>query len=407
MGAALRNGKFAIPLLAFVAACGSASDDASKGTMGTAETSGSGSLGTGTGSGSEMGTGSFEGTSSSSAATSGGASVGTTSSGTGAGPGSADTAGGVAGPRGGGFADAGIPVAPGTLTAGAWDDNRNFDLFTAYRAKIVSQQTPGVLPFVDAAHEAVRDASLVAPTPRETLDISFVIDTTGSMGDEIRYLQGEFLAISKTVAMKYPNAAPRWSLVLYRDVGDQYVVRPFDFTADPTVFQSELAAQSAGGGGDFPEAPEQGLAAMEALAWRAEPNAAKVAFWVADAPHHDTNAVAFAATLDKIRTKGVHVYPVASSGIDEFTELTMRTVAQYTLGRYLFLTNDSGVGGDHKLPSIPCYFVTKLDNAILRMVDIELTGVYHEPVSSEVVRVGGNPQNGACVLGTGQTVTVF
>ena len=50
----------------------------------------------------------------------------------------------------------------------------------------------------------------------------------------------------------------------------------------------------------------------------------------------------------------------------------MRSAAQLTGGRYLFLTDDSGVGGEHKEPNIPCYFVTRLDHAILRMVDIEM-----------------------------------
>jgi hypothetical protein len=96
------------------------------------------------------------------------------------------------------------------------------------------------------------------------------------------------------------------------------------------------------------------------------------------------------------------VYPVASSGIDEFTELTMRTSAQLTGGRYLFLTNDSGIGGNHKEPSIPCYFVTRLDHAILRMVKIEMSGAYSEPTSEQIIRTGGNPQDGACQLESGE-----
>ncbi len=85
----------------------------------------------------------------------------------------------------------------------------------------------------------------------------------------------------------------------------------------------------------------------------------------------------------------------------------MRTAAQLTLGRYIFLTNDSGVGDSHKEPSIPCYFVTRLDAAIARMVDIELTGTYREPAPAEVIRTGGNPQNGACKLESGTEVTIF
>ena len=73
-----------------------------------------------------------------------------------------------------------------------------------------------------------------------------------------------------------------------------------------------------------------------------------------------------ANSLRVTRDQGVHVYPVASSGVDELTELSMRSAAQLTGGRYLFLTDDSGVGGEHKEPSIPCYVVTKLDDALLR-----------------------------------------
>ena len=85
----------------------------------------------------------------------------------------------------------------------------------------------------------------------------------------------------------------------------------------------------------------------------------------------------------------------------------MRTAAELTGGRYLFLTDDSGVGGSHKEPTIPCYFVTKLDTAIVRMVDIELSGKYREPDADEILRTGGNPTSGACTLGSGDTVLVF
>jgi len=410
-----------IPLSALVFACGSsdgssqvpASGDTITGS-GTTAGSGSSTVATGStgvgsgGSGSDIGTPAGTGTTTGGSGptttgvtTGGGTATGAGGSGFGGGGGSSGVGGAGGGPP------PGPVIQPGILTAGVWDDNRNFSRFMSYRSTLQAQQLPGLLPIADANHAAAHDASLVAPGPRTTLDISFVIDTTGSMGDEIAYLKSEFLAISNTVKNNYPNAAPRWSLVLYRDVGDEYLVRPFDFSPDAQVFQNNLAAQNAGGGGDFPESPERGLGAMTQLAWRADAATARIAFWVADAPHHDQNAPAMAAAIGQARAQGIHIYPVASSGIDEFTELTMRTAAQVTLGRYLFLTNDSGVGGPHKEPSIPCYFVTKLDSAILRMVDIELTGAYHEPAPAEIIRTGGNPQNGACKLDSGAEVFVF
>lgn len=303
-----------------------------------------------------------------------------------------------------------IAVAPaqsGTLTAGTWDDNRNFERFSAYRADPVRKSLPGVLPLTDDEFAAAHAVFSQPATARAQLDVALVIDTTGSMGDELSYLQTEFVAISRSIEAKYPNAAQRWALVLYKDVGDEYLTRYFDFRVDAEEFRKNLAAQSAGGGGDFPESPEAAFEVLNQLGWRSDAGVAKLAFWVADAPHHDQNAAKFAETLRTAHGQNIHVYPVASSGVNDFTELTMRSAAQLTGGRYMFLTSDSGVGGAHKEPTIPCYFVTKLDDAILRMVDIELTGSYREPEAAKVIRTSGDPAAGICTLASGQTVQVF
>ena len=316
-------------------------------------------------------------------------------------------AGGAA--EGGAGSDAPAPAPPqtGLLTAGAWDDNRNFERFLGYRSALAAERLPGLLPILEPELRTAHDALGTSLAAHDTLDISLVVDTTGSMGDEIAYLQAEFAGISSTIAAQHPNAKQRWSLVTYRDVGDDYVVKTVDFQTDAEQFRLELAKQHAGGGGDIPEAPDQGMAALPQLAWRSGDNNARLAFWVADAPHHADKATAMAAALRDVRDLGVHVYPVAASGVDELTELSMRTAAQLTGGRYLFLTNDSGIGDDHKEPTIPCYFVTSLRSAILRMVDIELSGKYHEPSATEVIRTGGDPQDGACNLGSGEQVFVY
>ncbi|WP_437730613.1 vWA domain-containing protein [Sorangium sp. So ce1335] len=323
----------------------------------------------------------------------------------GSGTGGGGGVGGAGGGGGGGGSGGG--VQPGTLTAGVWDDNRNFDFFLSYRSGLYAQQLPGLLPFTEADHQAAHSLFAAPPGERETLDVSLIIDTTGSMGDEITYLQTEFIALSDAIFARYPNAAQRWSLVVYKDTEDDYVVRWFDFRDDPVEFQQKLAAQAADGGGDFPEAPDMALSTASDLSWRTDDATARLAFWVADAPHHDDNASAMADGIQALKDRGVHVYPVASSGVDELTEITMRSAAQLTGGRYLFLTDDSGVGGAHKEPTIPCYYVTKLDRAILRMVDVELSGVYREPEPSEILRTGGDPLEGACALSSGVEVLAY
>jgi len=296
-------------------------------------------------------------------------------------------------------------VPSGVLTAGAWDDNRNYDFFKSYLDTKTS--LAGAPPIAQADRDSAAALFAGARAPRQRLDLAIVIDTTGSMTDEAAYLQSEFQSISAAIASDFPAADQHWALVAYRDIGDAYVTMPFDFTSSLGSFVTSLGTLSADGGGDFPESPDKGLAAMNALSWRSDPDVARLAFWIADAPAHDDKGPAMAQDFAASRQRDIHLYPVSASGTDDLLELTMRSGAQLTGGRYLFLTNDSGIGDPHKEPEIPCYFVTKLGAAIVRMVSIELSGVYHEPDPSEILRTGGDPKNGSCTLTSGQQVSVF
>lgn len=262
--------------------------------------------------------------------------------------------------------------------------------------------------FVDA--KAGDDAATVTlsdvATAPMALDVAVVIDTTGSMSDEITYLRSELSGIAASVRARWPSASQRWAIVAYKDDGDTYVVQTKDFVADADAAQAEIAALSASGGGDYPEAPDQALQKTMALSWRPG-NVARLAFWIADAPHHPGREGTLVEALKVAREKGVHVYPIAASGADALTELSMRTAAQLTLGRYLFVTDDSGIGGTHKEPEIPCYYVTRLSAAMGRMIGLEMTGTYVGPTKEEILRVGGDPKDGRCTLSSGQQVGIF
>jgi hypothetical protein len=290
----------------------------------------------------------------------------------------------------------------GMLTAGVWDDNLNFDWFTAYRSAFLESQPAGAPSYSLESHEAAHELWSQSQAPKAAIDISLVIDTTGSMGDELGYLQTEFRALATTIETEYANSDQRWSLVVYRDDYDTYTVRYFDFRSDVEEFRQVLAEQSFDGGGDYPEAPDQALDCASQLAWRKSGEAARLLFWVADAPHHNEKAEALADAVSALAERDIHVYPVASSGVDELTEFSMRSAAQLTLGRYLFLTDDSGLGYDHKEPTMPCYYVTGLDDAILRMVALEMNGQIPLPDEADIVRTVGDPNDdGVCELESG------
>jgi hypothetical protein len=236
-----------------------------------------------------------------------------------------------------------------------------------------------------------------AERPR-AMDLAFVIDVTGSMTDELRYLTTEFEHIVERLEQRYPGVDLRFGLVAYRDHGDDFVVRRHDFTRSAREMQRRLAGLRAGGGGDYPEAMDEALESMLDLDWRTG-TAARVAFLVADAPPHDNRTEQALDAVREARARGLRLYPVAASGVADQAELLMRTAAVLTQGRHLFLTDDSGVGLSHQEPKVPCYAVTQLDHLVLRVLASELEGRRVEPHADEIVREVGSQNAGVCHAG--------
>jgi hypothetical protein len=222
-----------------------------------------------------------------------------------------------------------------------------------------------------------------AALPRQ-LDLALVIDTTGSMGDELEYLKVEIDSIVETVSRMFPNVDQRYALIVYRDRGDEYVSRTFDFMSSLDDLRSHLAAQSAGGGGDYPEAVQVAVEHAGKLNWR-EDNTARVMFLVGDAPPHDEYLAAALDATQVLRRRGVHVYPVGGSGVAQKAQFVFRAMSFLTMGQYLFLTDHSGVGNPHARPDVPEFQVERLDRLMIRMISSELAGKRLAP--TEVIAI--------------------
>ena len=244
-----------------------------------------------------------------------------------------------------------------------------------------------------------RDLTITLPNTVATLpyslDVMFVIDTTGSMSDELRYLITELRDIMGAVQAKHQQIRMRFGLVLYRDQGDDYVVRDFAFTESLNNMQIQLSEQKARGGGDYPEAMEQALETALNAQWR-DGNVARVLFLVADAPPHDRNFDEMLTQVRVARHKGIRIYPLAASGVADEAEFLMRNAGVLTQGRYLFLTDDSGVGFSHQEPKISCYVVTRLDQLMTRVIAGELAGQRLEPAETDIIRAVGDYNTGIC-----------
>jgi hypothetical protein len=79
-------------------------------------------------------------------------------------------------------------------------------------------------------------------------------------------------------------------------------------------------------------------------------------------------------------------------------EYAMRAMAALTQSRYLFLTDDSGIGNSHAAPAIDCYYVTRLDALLRRVIDSQLNGRRMAPSANDIIREVGRQDNGRCIL---------
>ncbi|WP_133122193.1 T9SS type A sorting domain-containing protein [Brumimicrobium salinarum] len=232
------------------------------------------------------------------------------------------------------------------------------DIFTIKRLK----------NFKDGINTFTLDANC---KPISDVDIAFVVDATGSMGDEINYLKAELNDVIYKAKNEHPKLTFNFGNVFYRDHGDDYLTRRHDFT---TVLSSSIGfitAQHASGGGDYEEAVDVALnEALDSLKWSQEARA-RILFLILDAPPHNTPEIRqkLKAIAQKAAAKGVRIVPLAASGIKKDTEYLMRCFALGTNGSYAFLTNHSGIGNTHIEPSTDEYEVELLNDLLVRIIE--------------------------------------
>jgi uncharacterized protein YegL len=178
----------------------------------------------------------------------------------------------------------------------------------------------------------------IRPDREIALDVLFLLDTTGSMSDEIDRIKDSLLMVTESVRELDVSFDLRYGAVLYRDIGDAYLTRIRPFTRNINAFDRALKGVTADGGGDTPESLNQGLAvAVHEADWR--DGAAKVVFLIADAPPHMDydNDIPYGDSLQEAVAKGIKIHAVAASGLDEVGTLVFRQIAQYSRGKFIFI----------------------------------------------------------------------
>ncbi len=216
------------------------------------------------------------------------------------------------------------------------------------------------------------------------VDVLFLLDVTGSMGDEIAQLKATISEVAGELAALPQTPDVRFGMTLFRDEGDLFVTATFDFTGDVGAFQDALDDVIADGGGDTPEAVDEAFAAaLSDPSWRDPASTVQLVFLVGDAAPQVGRQVQtpYTASITEAATRGITVHAVAASNTDDSAEVAFRQIAQGTGGRFVFLTYGAGgtaTGSSTDIASTD-YEELSLDDLVVRLVGEELAALTGTP----------------------------
>lgn len=204
--------------------------------------------------------------------------------------------------------------------------------------------------------EGVINVMLPAPRAlpaRPSVEVAFILDTTGSMSEEIAAVKETLEQVAGQ--LDSIGAEIRVGMVAFKDHGDSYVTKVYPFSSDLGAFIRQTRDVAAQGGGDMPEAVNEGLeVAIKQLDWQPQ-GTVRLAFLIGDAPPHVGKGPSYAASARAAVGRGIQIHTIAASGMDTVGQLVWRQVAQYTGGAAMFVlrggAGPQSVGGGDPLSS--------------------------------------------------------
>lgn len=171
----------------------------------------------------------------------------------------------------------------------------------------------------------------------KVVDVAFILDTTGSMSEEIEAVKQTIRRA--TEMLNDLGAGVRIALVEYKDNSDAFVTKVYGFSTDLQGFAQQVDGLNASGGGDTPENANRGLkVALSQLQW-SNRSLARMAFLIGDAPPHldYQDETSYVASMRSANHRGIQLYTVAASGMDATGQAVWRQIAQYTGATNMFV----------------------------------------------------------------------
>lgn len=187
--------------------------------------------------------------------------------------------------------------------------------------------------------------STVTTDNRDTLEMVFVLDTTGSMGGLIEGAKQRIWGIINEVMQKPTKPRVRVGLVAYRDNGDEYVTKLLVITEDLDKAYTTLMDYQANGGGDTPENVRKALAeGVRGAGWsKSRRGLAQIVFLVGDAPpqNYEQEPDVLTTTAEAV-AKNMIVNTIQCGSIGGTKEI-WQSIALRGEGKYFAIAQDGGV----------------------------------------------------------------
>jgi hypothetical protein len=198
------------------------------------------------------------------------------------------------------------------------------------------------IPAKRAAERPVAVAQQQQQRPR--VEVTFVLDTTGSMGGLLEGAKRKIWSIARAIGEGRPRPELRVALVGYRDQGDAYVTRVHDFSTDMDAVYQNLSAFEANGGGDWPEHVSRALSdAVHRVSW-SQDRALRIIFLVGDAPPQTQyqDGYDYRRHVREARQRGIVLEAIQCGGATD-TASVWRELAGLGAGHYAQIDAQGGM----------------------------------------------------------------
>ena len=180
---------------------------------------------------------------------------------------------------------------------------------------------------------------------KETIEVCFVLDTTGSMGGLIEGAKQKIWAIANEILASEPTPNLRIGLIGYRDRKEAYVTQVHDLSDDIDDIYAKLMKFQAQGGGDAPESVNQALhEAVTKIKWNKSKKVLKLVFLVGDAPPHmDYQDDIKYPEICKLAAKNNIILNTVQCGSMSSTTPIWKEIAKLAEGDYVAIAQSGGV----------------------------------------------------------------